>query len=133
MSKLLDVMKKHKLIIIIILLIILILFIGNFVYSSLFKISNLAIELKSDTDAIIYYGPYQDDKTILKTGDKIELAIISNPNKNSLFVSCYYDKDVISYKNNVITAKASGSTSIYCVSGIFGKIKSNTIEIEVQK
>lgn len=96
------------------------------------SVKSLVIEFSNSDNLEMHYSPFFNDNAVMSKNSKIEVKFTTNPSNKKVATKCYYDKNIISFNNNVITPKRGGTTEFYCVAGFLNKTKSNVIDIEVK-
>lgn len=96
------------------------------------NVKSLVIEFSNSDNLEMHYSPFFNDNAVMAKNAKIEVKFTTNPSNKKVATKCYYDKNIISFNNNIITPKKGGTTEFYCVAGFLNKTKSNVIEIEVK-
>ena len=96
------------------------------------SVKSLVIEFSNSDNLEMHYSPFFNDNAVMAKNAKIEVKFTTNPSNKKVATKCYYDKNIISFNNNIITPKRGGTTEFYCVAGFLNKTKSNVIDIEVK-
>lgn len=96
------------------------------------SVKSLVIEFSNSDNLEMHYSPFFNDNAVMSKNSKIEVKFTTNPSNKKVATKCYYDKNIISFNNNIITPKRGGTTEFYCVAGFLNKTKSNVIDIEVK-
>ncbi|MBO5414098.1 MAG: hypothetical protein J6A17_00575 [Bacilli bacterium] len=96
------------------------------------SVKSLVIEFSNSDNLEMHYSPFFNDNAVMAKNSKIEVKFTTNPSNKKVATKCYYDKNIISFNNNIITPKRGGTTEFYCVAGFLNKTKSNVIDIEVK-
>lgn len=96
------------------------------------SVKSLVIEFSNSDNLEMHYSPFFNDNAVMSKNSKIEVKFTTNPSNKKVATKCYYDKNIISFNNDVITPKRGGTTEFYCVAGFLNKTKSNVIDIEVK-
>lgn len=96
------------------------------------NVKSLVIEFSNSDNLEMHYSPFFNDNAVMAKNAKIEVKFTTNPSNKKVATKCYYDKNIISFNNNIITPKRGGTTEFYCVAGFLNKTKSNVIDIEVK-
>ena len=95
------------------------------------SVKSLVIEFSNSDNLEMHYSPFFNDNAVMAK-NAIEVKFTTNPSNKKVATKCYYDKNIISFNNNIITPKRGGTTEFYCVAGFLNKTKSNVIDIEVK-
>lgn len=130
-EKIKDIILEHKVASIIVVSLTVI-FIILLIINSMVSVKSLVVEFSNNDNIEMHYSPFTNDSAILSRNAKIEVNFTMTPKNKSSMMKCYYDKEIISYKNNTITPKKNGTTKFYCTIGFLTKTKSNVIDIEVK-
>ena len=96
------------------------------------SVKSLVIEFSNSDNLEMHYSPFFNDNAVMAKNSKIEVKFTTNQSNKKVATKCYYDKNIISFNNNIITPKRGGTTEFYCVAGFLNKTKSNVIDIEVK-
>lgn len=96
------------------------------------SVKSLVIEFSNSDNLEMHYSPFFNDNAVMAKNSKIEVKFTTNSSNKKVATKCYYDKNIISFNNNIITPKRGGTTKFYCVAGFLNKTKSNVIDIEVK-